>query len=345
MSVSVLRIGWILPERRRVRDFAGGARMLLGEHCVSPVLKARLTPKGDTVVMQMSTAHFRIAASFLVWLSLAGFVAADSLVLKPFKDELFSGQTVLESRDSGDFEVIDYNEMRDINGRDQIPERRVKQAYVALGVRRSQVNEVLDFDARKLEVARVGAAQGGRFTVIFIHGRGGDRRLGVNDFSFGGNFNRLKNLAVDNQGTYYAPSVTSFDSNGVADIAALIAYSVAQSPGRPVVLACASMGSSICWDIARDPTASSALSGMAILGGATDPDFARSAAFKRKLPVYFTHGSADSVYAAGTQITLYDSLHATGYPVRFTLFQSGSHGTPVRMTDWRKILNWLIGQG
>ena len=61
-----------------------------------------------------------------------------------------------------------------------------------------------------------------RLTIIFIHGRGGDRRLGMNDFSFGGNFNRLKNLANENGGTYYAPSIASFDEKGVAQTAALI---------------------------------------------------------------------------------------------------------------------------
>lgn len=45
----------------------------------------------------------------------------------------------------------------------------------------------------------------------------------MNDYTFGGNFNRLKNLAVANGGTYYVPSVRSFDDNGVADVAALIA--------------------------------------------------------------------------------------------------------------------------
>ncbi|MHB0950396.1 MAG: alpha/beta hydrolase [Allorhizobium sp.] len=292
--------------------------------------------------MEMSTTHFRIAAGFAALLVLAGVSGARAEALKPYKDDLFSRQTVLESRDGGDFKVVDYQELRDINGRDQIPERRVKSNYVALGVRRQQVNETLDRGFRKLDVTRVGQADGGRFTVIFIHGRGGDRRLGANDFTFGGNFNRLKNLAVQNGGTYYAPSVPSFDSDGVRAIADLIAFSAARSPGQPIVLSCASMGSFICWGIARDEGAVKSLAGMAIMGGATDPDFTKSVAYGRRLPVFFTHGGSDSVYAAEDQIALYDRLHKSGYPTRFTLFQTGSHGTPVRMSDWREILNWII---
>jgi hypothetical protein len=30
------------------------------------------------------------------------------------------------------------------------------------------------------------------------------------------------------------------------------------------------------------------------------------------------------------------------YPIKFALFDTGSHGTPIRMTDWRLILNWML---
>ncbi len=292
--------------------------------------------------MQMSTAHFRTAAISCVLFPFLFLTSARAEAVGPFKDDLFSAQNVMETRDSGDFTIVDYDELRDINGRDSIPERRVKDRYVSLKVRRVQENQTLDLATGPMEVGRVGRDQGQAFTVIFIHGRGGDRRLGLNDISFGGNFNRLKNLAAENGGTYYAPSVRSFDEQGVANVAALIAHAAAQSAGRPVVLACASMGSFICWGISRDPAAVANLSGMAVLGGAPDPALARSAAAKAKLPIWFTHGSRDSVYAANDQIDIYRKLHSAGQPVRFTLYETGSHGTPVRMTDWRAMLNWLV---
>ncbi|MDQ0453843.1 alpha/beta hydrolase [Rhizobium paknamense] len=294
--------------------------------------------------MQMSTIDFRRALLCLATtgLCLAG-APASAANLMPFKDDLFSGQTVLESRDNGDFQIIDYQEMRDINGRDQIPERRVKAPYVSSGVRKYQKDETLDLGAAgKLDVTRTGPADGAAFTVIFIHGRGGDRRLGSDDYKFGGNFNRLKNLAVENGGTYYAPTVRSFDKMGVDQIAALIEQAHNRSGGKPVVLACASMGSFICWGMTREEQAVRALSGMAIMGGATDPNFTTSAAFRAKLPIWFTHGSRDNVYAAGDQTGLYERLHRGGYPTKFTLFLTGTHGTPVRMTDWRAVLNWLL---
>ncbi|KKX33758.1 alpha/beta fold hydrolase [Rhizobium sp. LC145] len=291
----------------------------------------------------MSTVHFIRGAIFAGFAILAASPAgAQQGPIKPFKDELFSRQTVLESRDGGAYEVIDYQEMRDINGRDQVPERRVKSAYVSTAVRRQQQDKTLDLGGRRIDVTRVGQEKGAAFTVIFIHGRGGDRRLGVNDYSFGGNFNRLKNLTAGNGGTYYSPSVTSFDDKGIKDIAALVRYSFEQSGGRPVILACASMGGMICSGISRDAGAARHLAGMVLLGGPPDGDYSATPAAKLRLPVYFAHGSADSVYPAKQQEAIFGRLQAGGYPARFTLFETGTHGTPIRMTDWRKVLNFLL---
>jgi hypothetical protein len=289
----------------------------------------------------VSTVHF---IKFAAIAAIAAFFAADAFAqeLKPFKDELFSNQTVTESHDNGAFETIDYQEMRDINGRDIVPERRVKPAYLALGVRWHQTDETLTLGMRKLDVTRVGQASGQAFTVIFIHGRAGDRRLGSNDYMFGGNFNRLKNLAVDNGGSYYAPSIKTFDADGVADVAALIRSVSEQSGGKPVILSCASMGSIICWGITRDAESVKLLKGMVMMSAVTDPTFGKSPYYKAKLPIWFAHGSADSVYAAKDQQAAFETLFKAHYPARFTLYTGGSHGTPLRMIDWRKTLNWLF---
>ncbi|WP_064252701.1 alpha/beta hydrolase [Sinorhizobium americanum] len=303
---------------------------------------ARHEPNQGARRVSMSTIVFSIRCLIAAVLFSSVVAAAEAKPLPPYKDALFGYPEILREEDGGDFRVVGYQELRDINGRDQIPERRVKRAYVSLGVKSSQANETLDLGGRSIDVTRVGRDRGAAFTVIFIHGRGGDRRLGANDFSFGGNFNRLKNLTVGSGGIYYAPSVRSFDAAGVADIAALIRFAAERSGNRPVVLSCASMGSFICWAISRDQQATAMLSGMMVMGGVADPAFQESAAYKSRLPMFFSHGSNDSVYPAEVQIALYRSLKDKGYPTRFVLFETGSHGTPVRMTDWRDALNWIL---
>ncbi len=294
--------------------------------------------------MPQSTVHCLYRLVFAVFLAAFAVHDAAALTLKPWKDDLFGYGKVVETADDGTLRVVDYQEMRDINGRDKIPERRVKSAYVSTAVKKAQKNLTLDTPAGPLDVAMTGKGEGAAFTVIFIHGRGGDRRLGNNDWSFGGNFNRIKNLAVQNGGVYYAPSVPSFDDKGAARISGLILRAKALSPDAPVILACASMGSFICARVVRDPVAVKSLSGMVLMGGAADGDYAGTPAFKAKLPVFFTHGDSDPVYAANDQIAVFRKLRKAGIPTRFVLFQTGGHGTPVRMTDWRETLNWLFAQ-
>ncbi|MCP8893369.1 alpha/beta hydrolase [Shinella daejeonensis] len=294
--------------------------------------------------MPKSTIHCLFRMACAIWLTVVSANGAAALTLEPWKDDLFSYGEVVETAEGGALRVIDYQEMRDINGRDQTPERRVRSAYVSTDIRKVQQNLALETPAGRLDVTMTGKAQGASFTVIFIHGRGGDRRLGGNDWTFGGNFNRLKNLAARNGGVYYAPSVPSFDDRGRALVSGLIGKAKAASPGAPVVLACASMGSFICARVARDSEAVGNLSGMILMGGAADAEYLSTPAFRAKLPVYFTHGDMDGVYQANDQIALFRKLRKAGIPTRFVLFQTGGHGTPVRMTDWREALNWIFAR-
>lgn len=282
------------------------------------------------------------AAAILSW----AVPCAAAVTLAPYKDKLFGYGAVLERNADGSFLAIDYDEMRDINGRDTVPEHRVERAYVSLGVRRQERRLTIEQDGRRVEVDETGREEGARFAVVFVHGRGGDRRLGSNDWTFGGNFNRIKNLAVRNGGIYVAPSVPSFDAKGAADVAAVIARLAAKSPGAEIVLSCASMGSFVCWRLARDEATVERLAGMMIMGGISDPGFLESPAFRRGLPMFFSHGSRDRVYAWQDQKALFERIRKArpGYPARMVLFMTGTHGTPIRMTDWRDTLNWIFGR-
>lgn len=291
--------------------------------------------------MRQSTVHCPGRLFLAAFLALAAS-QADAAPLAPWKDELFAYRAVVETADGGALRVVDYEEKRDINGRDQTPERRVRPAYVSTAVNRQQQNLTLDTPAGPVDVAVTGRGRGAAFAVIFIHGRGGDRRLGNNDWTFGGNFNRLKNLAARNGGAYYAPSIRSFDAAGVASVAGLIRRIRADSPSARIVLACASMGGFICSGIARDAAAVSDIAGMVVLGGAADPGYPTTAAFKARLPVVFAHGDSDSVYKANDQIAVFRKLRQASVPSVFVLFQTGGHGTPIRMTDWRETLNWIL---
>ena len=283
-----------------------------------------------------------VAACF--WL--ASFVgAACALELAPYKDGLFAYPGLLSGEAGDAFVIVDYKKQRDIHRRDQVWEQRVYGNYVSLFPNRAQAQETLDVSGHTLHYMRVGAARAPRMIVVYVHGQGGNRFQGVNDWTFGGNFNRIKNLMARNGGVYLSPDIRDFGARGAADVAALIrAY---DGGGRaPVFVACGSAGGEICWRLARDGDIAARLGGLLFMGATQDEGFFGSPAYRRRVPLYIGHGSDDTVFDWRERAAFFDRLmrRTPTYPAKFALFQTGSHGTPIRMTDWRLVLNWMLRQ-
>jgi dienelactone hydrolase len=270
--------------------------------------------------------------------------AAGAQSLKPFKDELFDYPATLSSEANGAYLIVDYEEARDIDKRDQIPERRVRGNYVSTGVRRVQKDLSLKTEAGTIRHFAVGKLEGASVITVYLHGQGGSRKQGVDDFTFGGNFNRIKNLMAANGGLYLSPDFSDFGDQGAMEVAALISHYAERSPGAKIFVACGSMGGALCWRLAANGTSAPHLSGLLLLGSLWDEGFLASPAFSRRVPVFLGHGSRDSVFSIDRQEAFFRSIlaRAPGYPVRFVRFESGTHGTPIRMTDWRETLNWML---
>lgn len=288
--------------------------------------------------------RFRCLLPPVLLLSLLMAAPASAEALKPFKDALFAYPAELSSSDGGRYRVVDYRELRDINQRDQIPERRAWAKYVDTGVRSVQKDLVLNTASGAIRHVAVGKGVGAAVIVLYLHGQGGSRKQGVDDFTFGGNFNRIKNLMAANGGLYLSPDFSDFGDKGAGEIAALIDHYAGQSPNAKIVVACGSMGGALCWKLAGRKDTGSRISGLMLLGSLWDQSFLSSPAFKRKVPVFFGQGSKDTVFPVENQEAFFRSILAKSkaYPTRFVRFESGTHGTPIRMTDWRETLNWVL---
>ena len=287
-----------------------------------------------------------LSVPFVAFALVAGLASAAADGLAPFKDQLFAYPKTLGESDGGAYRVVDYQEMRDINGRDEIPERRVRAEYVSLSVRRQQSDRILDTGAGKVPHIAVGTDKGARFITVYVHGQGGNRKQGVNDFTFGGNFNRIKNLMADNGGLYLSVDFTDFGPAGNAQIAAVVAHYAAASPRAPVFVACGSMGGAHCWMLAERDDMAARLGGLLLLGSHWNDAFLKSPAFKAKVPVFFGQGSRDPVFPVEKQEAFFRSIlkRDPRYPAMFVRFESGSHGTPIRMSDWRETINWMLSR-
>ena len=185
-----------------------------------------------------------------------------------------------------------------------------------------------------------------RIITIYLHGQGGSRKQGVDDFTFGGNFNRIKNLMAANGGLYLSPDFSDFGDKGAAEIAALIAPLCRKVAGREDLRRLRLDGRRICAG-SLPPTrrVAAALSGLLLLGSLWDDGF-----LAQRRPSSARCRSS-SARAAATRCSRSRSRRrssarsrakSAGYPARFVRFETGTHGTPIRMTDWRETLNWML---
>jgi len=289
-----------------------------------------------------------LLAAFLV-LVLTGLPASSAgYRLEPWKDALFAYPKVMDSQFDGDYLRVEYLKKRDIEDRDEIPEQRVKRQYISLDTRRVEQDLAYDSPVGKIKYVAVGAIAGpAKAIVIYLHGQNGSRKQGASDWMFGGNFNRIKNLMARNGGVYLSPDFTDFEDKGKNEIKALILEFARRSPGAPIFVSCGSMGGRLCWALVRDQAVVSKISGLLLLGSNHDSDFINSPVARdprRRFPIYLGHGTRDIVFDWQGEEAFFKDLKAAvpDYPIRLVLFDDGSHGLPIRMTDWRLILNWML---
>lgn len=298
--------------------------------------------------------------------------AEPAIELAPFKDELYAikpydghlrkcdasinERTLKLPSMNGRHVIYEFDEKRDVNGRDvPMPDGKwqnwAQPKYITLLPDSDQRPFTLRVAAargpRTLDSNEVGNPNGAKFAVIFIHGAAGiyaNKDLGMKDETFSGNFNRLKNMVVQNHGVYYTPTVKDFEHDGPEDVAVLIAHIAEKAPGAPIVLSCASSGGQVCAGVSKIESAAKKLSGIIVMGSSWGHDFLNSYAFKYRVPVVFAQGTCDRGNPYDRLFSLFAAMlkRDDTYPTRFQGFADGVHGTPIRMMNWRETLNWIF---
>jgi hypothetical protein len=273
-------------------------------------------------------------------------LAAERFRLAPFKDGIFKLPKTLASNADGSYVVVEFDPKRDIDGRDLVPEKQAKPQYVSLDVNRTRQDLVLHDGKVNVPFVEIGdLTKPARAAVIFVHGNNGNRFQGVDDGTFGGNFNRLKNLVAKSGGIYLSPGLSDAKLGGTAEVKLLMLEFAGRSPGAPIFLVCASNGGNICWRLIRDPKVTGLITGVLLVGATADFDFPDTPVGKAKrIPIYVGHGNKDKVIAWEKQDKFYKTMRnlLPGYPLRVVIFDKGAHGTPMRMTDWRQVINWML---
>lgn len=274
--------------------------------------------------------------------------AAGSYRLAPHKDELFAYRKVLKNEYGGDFLLVDYDRPRDLHDRDEVKLEKVKPDYVDLATQAAETDLALTVGGRKVVYTAVGRFNGGaKAIVIFLHGRGTDRLSGASDWIHGGNFNRIKNLMMRNDGLYISADFSDFGRRGTAEMKALLLHQAGLSPGAPIFLACGSWGGKICWRLIYDSDTAPLIKGVLLLDSVVDDGFVARAARMdpaARPAIGISASMEDWVVGYRGQAAFFEKMkrEVPDYPIRFVLFDEGTHGISLRMTDWRQVLNWML---
>lgn len=284
------------------------------------------------------------------WLCLASLWngPAQAVQLEPYKDELFSYPGIIGSDFGGDYLVVSFDHQRDVIARDEKPDEKTRAEYVSLDFPAPETDLVLRRDGETVHYVGIGRTEGNaEIVTIFLHGLGADRFDGMNDWRSGGNLNRLKNLMVRNGGVYLSADYAWSRRRAKRQIAALIGAHAENSPGAPIILICASAGARPCWELLDDPAAAARIDGAIMIAGISDSGFARSATVRdpaRWVPIYMAHGNNDSQVSWRRQEKLFRQIKkfAPAYPIKLAVFDTGTHRAPLRMTDWRLAINWML---
>jgi hypothetical protein len=121
----------------------------------------------------------------------------------------------------------------------------------------------------------------------------------------------------------------------------------ALSPGAPIIVGCASTSCKITYRLLEDPESAALLSGVVLFGGSKHDPFLETPVFRNPekwIPIYIGHGSEDKTNNWVTLELFFKAIKKASptYPIKFDLFVGGVHGTPIRMADWRMVINWML---
>lgn len=292
-----------------------------------------------------------LTAFALLYVAVQPAVSAEALQLKPYKDELFSYPAIIGSDYGGDYATIAFDYQRDVVLRDEKPDEKTRPEYVSLDPASSQTDLTLRRDGQTVRYVGVGRTEGeAKIVTIFLHGLGATRFDGAHDWRSGGNLNRIKNLMLRNGGVYLSADYSVFKRKAKRQIAALIDAYSENSPGAPIILICASIGARICWDLAEDAEARAKIDGFIMVAAVGRPSFAKDPVIANRadwVPIYMAHGNKDRRVGWRRLERLFKDIKsiAPDYPIKLVLFDSGVHRTPLRMTDWRVAINWMLATG
>lgn len=254
-----------------------------------------------------------------------------------FKDDMFTYHNGVWG-DVKWFTWVSYNQKRDLEDRDFIDVDQAFPEWVDLSLKDKEVWETYYDEATKTSYPYYKISWWNKFLFLFVHWLNWNATWWFKDWTFNGNFNRLKHIAYYNKGTYISPTIKNFNNWAKAFWRYIINYKK-QNPNAKIFIACWSSWGETCWKIYDDINIP--LDWIMMLGS-MPPFLWMKSALKRNIPIYYGHWEKDRAMPMSWSINTYLNLKKNGKKVKLEVFTNGVHWTPLRMVDYLSVLRWMV---
>lgn len=276
-------------------------------------------------------------------------------VFNGFKDDLFAYKAIVSEEAEWKYKLISYSQKRDLEERDEVPEKKVSAEYRS--IEKFDIykkDKTFSYNNKKISYVENTKAwvdikkEDVKYLTIYIHGLNGNRWQWVNDYTFGWNFNRIQNLMLENNGSYIATEFSDFWVLWMSQVRELIKQKKKEYPNVKVYVACWSSGWAICWWLANNNEGNKLLNGLLILGSSSGNNWLNNKLLStnrsKLLPIFIAHGEKDRVIGLQGQKNFFYSVLSKNknYPIRMHTFTNWTHWTPIRMLDWKVVMEWMI---
>jgi len=268
--------------------------------------------------------------------------------LKSFKDDLFRFKWgIIKSTYNWDVDYIDFSIKRDVEDRDEIDVKKVYDKYIEKIDKNNRQDlsfrtpfwkqnywEVKDNNLKNTDA---------KIVLFYFHGMWGNRHQWINDYSFWWNFNRIQNLMIKNKWVYISTDFKDFTNIGPQEMFLLIKKKMLEYPNAQIYLSSASSWWTLLWRLMNNNEMKQKIDGIILLGSVTN---LFNTIYDKNIPIYIGHWTRDPNINYLNKIKFYLRMKNKNpqYPIKVELFQWWVHWTPIRMVNWKSIINWILQQ-
>lgn len=264
------------------------------------------------------------------------------------KDKLFEYRNILEKWTNDDYVKVDYVEKIDLYERDIEPVDKVKEEYIDISYIEKwyEKEEKINISWKELTYFIAKKDDNIDKLVIYIHWWWWNRFQGMSDYTFGWNFNRVKNLMIHNTGAYISPDFSNFWYKGQNEIHKIILNQKEKNKNlKNVFIACGSSGWEVCWGLFNNEEFNKDINWIILVWSSVNYWFFNNKEIKKRLiPIFLGHWTNDKQIWYQWHTNFFNKIKQENinYPIKLHLYNTWVHWTPIRMINWKETIEWML---